>query len=121
MYLSNNMQLQGGKYKICKILGQGGFGITYLAIQSCLERYVAIKEFFIKELCSRDNSTSYVTLGTESCKETVDRFRGKFIKEARKIAKLNHPNIIRIKMYLKRMEQPIMLWNIAEVVLLLKK
>ena len=96
MYLSNNMQLQGGKYKICKFLGQGGFGITYLAIQSCLERYVAIKEFFIKELCSRDNSTSYVTLGTESCKETVDRFRGKFIKEARKIAKLNHPNIIRI-------------------------
>ena len=93
MYLSNNMQLQGGKYKICKFLGQGGFGITYLAIQSCLERYVAIKEFFIKELCSRDNSTSYVTLGTESCKETVDRFRGKFIKEARKIAKLNHPCI----------------------------
>lgn len=96
MYLSNNMQLQGGKYKICKFLGQGGFGITYQAVQSGLERYVAIKEFFIKELCARDESTSYVTLATEGSRETVDRFRVKFLKEARNIAKLNHPNIVRI-------------------------
>ena len=37
--------LQGGKYRIEKVLGQGGFGITYLAIQGGLERTVAIKEF----------------------------------------------------------------------------
>ena len=88
--------LQGGRYKIVETLGQGGFGITYLAIQSGLERKVAIKEFFMKEFCERDEATSHVTLGTESNRETVNRFREKFLKEARNIARLNHPNIIRI-------------------------
>ena len=62
--LQANATLQGGKYKIISTLGQGGFGITYLAEQTMLERKVAIKEFFMKELCERDESTSHVTLGT---------------------------------------------------------
>lgn len=94
--LQSNTLLQGGRYKIVKFLGQGGFGITYLAIQDGLERKVAIKEFFIKELCNRDESTSHVTIGTEGSRDTINRFREKFLKEARNIAKLNHPNIIRI-------------------------
>lgn len=94
--LQVNATLQGGKYKIISTLGQGGFGITYLAEQTMLERKVAIKEFFMKELCERDESTSHVTLGTEGSRDTVNRFREKFLKEARNIAKLNHPNIVRI-------------------------
>lgn len=50
----------------------------------------------MKELCERDESTSHVTLGTEGSRETVSRFREKFLKEARNIARLNHPNIVRI-------------------------
>lgn len=96
MQLKEGTLLQGGKYKIVKTLGQGGFGITYLAIQSGLERKVAIKEFFMKEFCERDESTSHVTLGTEGSRDTVNRFREKFLKEARNIARLNHPNIVRI-------------------------
>ena len=96
MQLKQGFLLQGGKYRIEKVLGQGGFGITYLAIQIGLDREVAIKEFFMKELCERDASTSYVTLGTESSRTTVNRFREKFLKEARHIAKLNHPHIVRI-------------------------
>lgn len=96
MQLKNNSLLQGGRYKIIDILGQGGFGITYLAIQSGLERKVAIKEFFMKELCERNESTKLVTLGTEGSRETVARYREKFLKEARYIASLNHPNIVRI-------------------------
>lgn len=88
--------LQNGKYRILSILGQGGFGITYLAIQSGLERNVAIKEFFMKDFCERNETTSQVTFGTESSRETVSRFREKFLKEARNIARLNHPHIIRI-------------------------
>lgn len=88
--------LQNGKYRIIGMLGQGGFGITYLAVQSGLERKVAIKEFFMKEFCNRDGSTSHVTLGTEGSRETVARFREKFLKEARNIARLNHPHIVRI-------------------------
>ncbi|MGM9712614.1 MAG: bifunctional serine/threonine-protein kinase/formylglycine-generating enzyme family protein [Prevotella sp.] len=94
--LQPNTILQNGKYKIIEMLGQGGFGITYLAMQSGLERKVAIKEFFMKENCERDPETSHVTLGTEGGRETVLRYREKFMKEARNIAKLSHKNIVRI-------------------------
>ena len=57
--LRENTTLQGGKYRILRVLGQGGFGITYLAEQTMLERRVAIKEFYMKELCGRDGSTSH--------------------------------------------------------------
>ncbi len=88
--------LQGGKYRIEKVLGQGGFGITYLATQVVLNRKVAIKEFFMKEYCNRDAETSHVTIPSDGSKEFVARFRQKFIKEAQTIAGLNHPHIIRI-------------------------
>ena len=88
--------LQGGKYRIEKVLGQGGFGITYLAIQGGLDRTVAIKEFFMREACCRASDSRGVTLGTEGNRETVDRYRQKFLKEARSIARLNHPHIVRI-------------------------
>ena len=88
--------LQGGKYRIIKKLGQGGFGITYLAENTMLEGKVAIKEFFFKEYCERDDSTSHVTVPTSSNRETVQRFKLKFVKEARTIFRLNHPNIVRI-------------------------
>lgn len=95
-HLKNGSSLQGGKYKIEKVLGQGGFGITYLATQELLDRKVCIKEFFFKEYCERDEATSHVTLGTQSSREMVERFMAKFLKEARTISKLEHPNIIRI-------------------------
>ena len=88
--------LQGGKYKIEKVLGQGGFGITYLATQELLDRKVCIKEFFYKEYCERDEATSHVSLGTQSNHEIVERFMNKFLKEARTISQLDHRNIIKI-------------------------
>lgn len=96
MQLKIGSTLQGGKYRLEKILGQGGFGITYLAEQTNLERKVAIKEFFMKEFCNRDEESSYVTVGTEGSREMIDRFREKFLKEARNIAKLIHPNIVKV-------------------------
>ena len=94
--LKNGTTLQGGKYKIISMLGRGGFGITYLAEQTMLDGKVAIKEFFFKEYCNRDEETSHVTIPTEGNREIVERFKAKFIKEARTIFKLNHPNIVRI-------------------------
>ena len=46
--LKPDTTLQGGKYKILKKLGQGGFGITYLAENTMLDGKVAIKEFFFR-------------------------------------------------------------------------
>lgn len=88
--------LRHNTYRIERVLGQGGFGITYLAYDLNLERYVAIKEFFPKDFCDRDTETSHVTLGTKNTEEFVNRLKAKFLKEARNIAKLNHPGIIRI-------------------------
>ena len=96
MTLQQDYTLQDGKYRILKVLGQGGFGITYLAIQVRLDRKVAIKEFFMKDFCERDETTRQVTLGTAGSREKVNSCRKKFLKEAKHIALLNHPNIIRI-------------------------
>ena len=88
--------LCGGTYKIDKVLGQGGFGITYLATDLSLDRHVAIKEFFPKDYCDRNSTTSHVTLGTSSTAEFVEKLKKKFLKEAKNIAKFDHPNIIKI-------------------------
>lgn len=96
MQLLSETSLQGGKYKIEKVLGQGGFGITYLGLQTGLNRSVAIKEFFMKEYCEREETTSKVLLGSQGSRDIVDRFRIKFIKEAQTIAQMDNPHIIRI-------------------------
>ena len=95
MLLKKGTLLQGGKYKIEKVLGQGGFGITYLATQINLNRKVAIKEFFMKDMCCTEEDTNQVYY-ISSDRNFVDNFKNKFIKEAQTISSLNHRNIIRI-------------------------
>lgn len=94
--LSAGATLQGGKYIIERVLGQGGFGITYLATHSFLEKQVAIKEFFPKDFCERNSDTSHITLGNANTSELVAKLKEKFLKEAKNISKLNHPNIVAI-------------------------
>lgn len=89
--------LQNGKYKILSKLGQGGFGITYLAENTLLDDKVAIKEFFFKEYCDREDTTSHVTIPTSGNRPMVERFKQKFLKEARTIYKLKHPNIVELR------------------------
>lgn len=88
--------LQGGKYRIIEVLGQGGFGITYLAEQTGLGMKVAIKEFFLKGSCTRDSSTSEIIVPVTDNKDTVARCLKKFKSEARKIASLNNDHIVNI-------------------------
>ena len=82
MQLKQDTELQNGKYRIVRVLGQGGFGITYLAEHTMLDKYVAIKEFFPKEYCDREDTTSHVTLGSKNTAELVGALKNKFIKEA---------------------------------------
>ncbi|MBE6336469.1 MAG: hypothetical protein E7066_07340 [Lentimicrobiaceae bacterium] len=87
-------------YEILKTLGQGAFGITYLAEVKLRGElgavnatvYVAIKEFFMHEINGRDNTS--VTSGN---KEGVyDKYKKKFIGEAKNLSKLKHENIIKV-------------------------
>ena len=53
MHLKEGSFLKGGEFRIEEKLGQGGFGITYFGLQVGLNRNVAIKEFFMKELVKK--------------------------------------------------------------------
>lgn len=94
-HLQPGTLLHNGTYRIIDVLGRGGFGITYLALDINLDRQVAVKEFFPKDYCERTDTTK-VTVGTSSAVELVSRLKAKFLKEARNIAKFSHSGIIKI-------------------------
>ena len=96
MYLKDSTLLQGGKYKIVGHISSGGFGNTYEGVHTMMDTKVAIKEFFPKMFCNRDEITSHITVATQSNIELVDKLRKKFIEEAKAIFKMNHPNIVKV-------------------------
>ena len=78
MYLTNGTLLQGRKYKIVRHIASGGFGNPYEALDVNLNKRVAIKEFFVKDFCNRDETTSQVSVGITSKTALVDKLKGKF-------------------------------------------
>ena len=101
--LSPNSTLQNEKYSIVKVLGQGSFGITYLAttrikVDGQLGRIevninVTIKEFFMEDLNSRSADGTNVERTDSSL---VKNYMHKFQREAENLAKLDHPNIVKV-------------------------
>ena len=82
-------------YEIKDILGQGGFGITYLAYDTNLDTDVAIKEYLPTELAVRTESASIEPV-TEDRESEYRWGLDRFISEARTLNKFNHPNIVRV-------------------------
>ncbi|MGR9089222.1 MAG: serine/threonine protein kinase, partial [Gammaproteobacteria bacterium] len=82
-------------YCIDKVLGQGGFGITYLAHDPNLNQLVAIKEYLPMELAVRDGDNSVYPASSAN----GDRYQwglDRFIAEAHTLAKFKHPAIVRV-------------------------
>jgi formylglycine-generating enzyme required for sulfatase activity/predicted Ser/Thr protein kinase len=101
------LQAEKFTYTIQKVLGQGGFGITYLGTMSVwvegplgkieTKSIVAIKEFFMKDYCGRDaTKETIVTVPDTIGRDRVDYYRNRFTKEANNVSKLSHPNIVKV-------------------------
>lgn len=87
-----------GEYKIEKILGEGGFGVTYLVIDQNLSKQFAIKEYLPSDMAIRSADAS-VQPKSESSKE--DFFWGleRFLDEARTLATFQHPNLNQVQRF----------------------
>jgi len=92
-------KLKGGTYTVGKVLGQGGFGITYQGSEPMLRRPVGIKEFFPAG-CTR--SESAVVLGGGMTADEFAAARDGFLEEARILARFQHPSIVRIFGYFEQ-------------------
>ena len=86
--------LLNGKYRIEKVLGQGGFGITYLATQTVLGNKVAIKELFMQGI--NDRHDGMVTVSNNANSNLFAHQKRKFVKEAQRIAGLNNKHIVKV-------------------------
>ena len=95
-HLQPNTTLQGGKYRIERMLGQGGFGNTYVGVNTVFKERVAIKEFFMQGINDRDATTGSVTISIERNRQQFQEQLEKFKKEALRIRKLDNPHIIKV-------------------------
>ncbi len=84
-----------GCYRIENFLGQGGFGVTYIAHDTMLDMQVAIKEYLPERLVERVSDTT-VQVRNEGDKAIFERGIASFLKEARTLARFKHPNIVRV-------------------------
>ena len=83
------------EFEFRRVLGQGGFGITYLGWNVALDIPVAIKEYLPSDLATREQDLSVVPQAPRAASD----FRWgleRFLDEARILARFQHPNIVRV-------------------------
>ncbi|MBR5895765.1 MAG: serine/threonine protein kinase [Akkermansia sp.] len=92
--LPANYMING--YRLMRCIGEGGFGVTYLATDELLNRKVVIKENFPHDLCERRCGSLDVVRQSHVEQESCDWALSNFLREVRLLATLDHPNIVKI-------------------------
>lgn len=107
------------KYLVGKVLGQGGFGITYLAWDLNLDLKLAIKEFYPVGLVTRIPGQNEVLAFSETMKNQYTFGLGRFLSEAKTLARFNeHPNIVSVRDFFRANSTAYMVMNYVEGVTL---
>ncbi len=91
--LPDGTLLMDGEFTITGQISRGGFGITYLARDNSLNRTVVIKECFPEAFCNRRDNCS-VIVRSSTHQDQYKSIVHMFMREARSIAKMRHPNIV---------------------------
>ncbi len=86
------------EYRIERVLGSGGFGITYLATDTNLQKSFAIKEYLPIEFAGRDHSAR-VRPRSGGDSETFQWGMQRFLQEAQTLARFEHPNIVDVRRF----------------------
>ena len=84
-----------GSYRVVRVLGVGGFGITYLCDHAGLGVQVAVKEYLPNEIAVRDGTA--VQPKSAGDREGFDWGLSRFLDEARTLARFEHPNVVRVR------------------------
>jgi serine/threonine protein kinase len=84
-----------GEFELLSTIGDGGFGIVYLAQDHSLHRQVAIKEYMPSALAAR-TQTMMVSVRSRRHAETFEAGRRSFVNEARLLAQFDHPSLIKV-------------------------
>src|SRR4051812_12182630 len=92
--LPNGTAIEG--FRIVRPIGEGGFGIVYLARDEALERNVAIKEYMPAQLATRVGATLQVAMRSERDRATFDAGLKSFVNEARLLARFDHPALVKV-------------------------
>ncbi len=87
------------EYRIEKVLGIGGFGVSYLAHDTNLNSKVAIKEYLPNDLAVRDEQTAAVCAKSSNDNEEYRIGLDRFLLESRTLATFRHPNIVRVNRF----------------------
>ena len=82
-------------YELGKVLGQGGFGITYSGVDTNLKQAIAIKEYFPQNYAIRDQSGQIHSRGNDE-HEIFNWGLTRFTEEAQTLTTFKHPNIVRV-------------------------
>jgi len=84
-----------GEFELLRVIGEGGFGIVYLAQDHSLERQIALKEYMPSALCARTGQ-SQVQVKSARHRDTFDAGLKSFVNEARLLAQFDHPSLVKV-------------------------